>query len=84
MVKTAPHFGHLIFVSLATPAHPKEKTAKSANARKMLTHFFIPLHLLSFVTTEVHPLIPIYKKQERKFFSLLSRLLYFLHAFPKS
>ncbi len=49
MVKTAPHFGHLIFVSLATPAHPKEKTAKSTNAKKMLTHFRIIAHLLSSV-----------------------------------
>ena len=46
-VKTAPHFGHLIFVSLATPAHPNEKTAKSANAKKILINFLITNHLLS-------------------------------------
>jgi hypothetical protein len=46
-VKTAPHFGHLIFASFDTPAHPNEKTAKIANAMKMLTHFLILLHLLS-------------------------------------
>jgi hypothetical protein len=40
-VKTAPHFGHLIFASFDTPAHPKEKTAKIANARMILTHFLI-------------------------------------------
>ncbi len=47
MVKTAPHFGHLTFVSLDTPAHPKEKTAKSANAKKMLINFLMIAHLLS-------------------------------------
>ena len=47
MVKTAPHFGHLIFVSFDVPAHPKEKTATSANAKNMLTHFLITTHLLS-------------------------------------
>jgi hypothetical protein len=41
MAKIAPHFGHLIFVSLDTPAHPKDKTARSANAKKMLIHFLI-------------------------------------------
>jgi hypothetical protein len=46
-VKTAPHFGHLIFASFCTPAHPKEKTANIANAKKILTHFLITLHLLS-------------------------------------
>jgi hypothetical protein len=46
-VKTAPHFGHLIFASFATVAHPKEKTDKITNAKKMLTHFLITLHLLS-------------------------------------
>jgi hypothetical protein len=40
-VKTAPHFGHLIFASFCTPAHPKEKTAKITNARMILTHFLI-------------------------------------------
>ncbi len=45
-VKTAPHFGHLIFASLATP-HPIENTANIANAKKILTHFLITLHLLS-------------------------------------
>jgi len=40
-VKTAPHFGHLIFVSFPTDAHPKEKTAKIANAIKMFTHFLM-------------------------------------------
>jgi hypothetical protein len=47
MVKTAPHFGHLIFWSFDTPAQPNEKTATSANAKNILTHFFIPNHLLS-------------------------------------
>jgi hypothetical protein len=46
-VKTAPHFGHLIFASFDIPAHPKEKTDNIANAKKMLTHFFITPHLLS-------------------------------------
>jgi len=46
-VKTAPHFGHLIFASFVTLAHPKEKTANIANAKKILTHFLITLHLLS-------------------------------------
>jgi hypothetical protein len=50
-VKTAPHFGHLIFASFCTPAHPKEKTAKIANAKKILTHFLITLHLLSSTDT---------------------------------
>jgi hypothetical protein len=45
-VKTAPHLGHLIFASFCTP-HPKEKTAKIANAMMMLTHFLINPHLLS-------------------------------------
>jgi hypothetical protein len=43
----APHFGHLTFVSLSTPAHPSEKTVKIANANKMLITLFITLHLLS-------------------------------------
>jgi len=46
-VKTAPHFGHFIFASFDTPVHPNEKTAKIANAMKMLTHFLILFHLLS-------------------------------------
>ena len=41
MVKTAPHFGHLIFASLDTPAHPKEKSASSVNPKKILAHLFI-------------------------------------------
>jgi len=45
-VKTAPHFGHLIFVSLDTP-HPREKTVNIANAKKTLINLFITLHLLS-------------------------------------
>ncbi len=50
IVKTAPHFGHFTFVSLlAIPWHPKENTAKKANANTKLVTFFIPLHLLSFV-----------------------------------
>jgi hypothetical protein len=43
MVKTAPHFGHLTFVSLDAPAHPKEKNAKRIKARIKLSifvHFF--------------------------------------------
>jgi len=49
IVKTAPHFGHFTFASLPTmPAQPKENTAKTANAKTMLTSFFTPLHLLSF------------------------------------
>jgi hypothetical protein len=47
--KTAPHFGHLTFVSFVYVAHPTEKTAKSANAKKMLTHFLITIHLLSSI-----------------------------------
>ena len=47
--KTAPHFGHLTFVSFVYAAHPTEKTANIANAKKMLTHFLITLHLLSSI-----------------------------------
>ena len=47
--KTAPHFGHLTFVSFVYVAHPTEKTANIANAKKMLTHFLITLHLLSSI-----------------------------------
>jgi hypothetical protein len=47
-VKTAPHLGHLTFASFEIPAHPKEKPANIANAKKMLTHFLITLHLLSW------------------------------------
>jgi hypothetical protein len=39
--------GHLTFASFETPAHPKENTAKIANSIMMLTHFLIPIHLLS-------------------------------------
>jgi len=46
--KTAPHFGHFTWVSLGTLAQPKENAAKTANAKTMLIHFFIPIHLLSF------------------------------------
>jgi len=37
----------LIFASFCTVAHPKEKIDKITNAKKMLTHFLITLHLLS-------------------------------------
>jgi hypothetical protein len=47
MVKMAPHFGHFKFVSLDTPAHPKEKAAKNTNAKKMFTHFVMLTHPLS-------------------------------------
>jgi hypothetical protein len=50
-VKTAPHFGHLIFASFDTPPHPNEKIAKITNAMKMLSHFRITLHLLSLLDT---------------------------------
>jgi hypothetical protein len=53
----APHFGHLIFASLEIPAHPKEKTANTANAKKILTHFFITIHLLSSIDKELFVLI---------------------------
>jgi hypothetical protein len=46
-VKTAPHFGHLTFVSFDTPVHPREKTVKIANAKRILITFFITLHLLT-------------------------------------
>jgi hypothetical protein len=46
-VKTAPHFGHLTFASFDGVAHPKGKTAKIANVKKILTHFLITIHLLS-------------------------------------
>jgi len=39
-VNTAPHFGHLIFVSPAVP-HPKEKIANIANAKKIHTILLI-------------------------------------------
>lgn len=65
IVKTAPHFGHFTFVSLlAIPWHPKENTAKKANANTKLVTFFIPLHLLSFVKY-------FQKKLEQKTFALL-------------
>jgi len=47
-VKTAPHLGHLTFASFEIVPQPKEKTANIANAKKMLTHFLITLHLLSW------------------------------------
>jgi hypothetical protein len=50
----APHFGHLTFASLEIPAHPKEKTANTANAKKILTHFLIPILLLSSKGTNAH------------------------------
>jgi hypothetical protein len=53
----APHLGHLIFASFATPAHPKEKTANIANAKKILTHFLITIHLLSSIDNELFILI---------------------------
>jgi hypothetical protein len=56
-VKTAPHFGHLIFVSFEIVPQPKENTAKSANAKKMLTHFLITLHLLSSINKDVKILL---------------------------
>jgi len=49
IVKMAPHFGHLTFVSFVYVAHPAEKIAKIANAKKMLTHFLIITHLLSSI-----------------------------------
>ncbi len=80
----APHFGHLIFASLATPAHPKEKTANIANAKKILTHFLITIHLLSSIDKELFVLIETVSKDhdtdmENKFskkFILLSREKY--------
>jgi hypothetical protein len=45
----APHFGHLTFVSFVYVAHPKEKTAKAANTKNILTHFLITAHLLSSI-----------------------------------
>jgi hypothetical protein len=36
-------------VSFVYVAHPTEKTAKIANAKKMLTHFLITIHLLSSI-----------------------------------
>ena len=45
----APHFGHLTFVSFVYVAHPKEKTAKTANTNKILIHFLITIHLLSSI-----------------------------------
>ncbi len=58
-LKTAPHLGHLIFASLETPAHPKEKTANTTNAKKILTHFLITIHLLSSIDRELLALIEI-------------------------
>jgi hypothetical protein len=58
-LKTAPHLGHLIFASLETPAHPKEKTANTTNAKKMLTHFLITIHLLSSINKELLVLIEV-------------------------
>jgi hypothetical protein len=36
-------------VSFVYVAHPTERTASSANAKKMLTHFLITIHLLSSI-----------------------------------
>jgi hypothetical protein len=55
MVKTAPHFGHLTFVSFDAPAHPKEKNAKRINTKNKLrifVHFFIsgtPFLIIAFL-----------------------------------
>ena len=38
-----PHWGHLTFVSLFVPAHPKKQIVKIANAKKMLTRFLITI-----------------------------------------
>jgi hypothetical protein len=54
MLKTAPHFGHLTFASFDTDAHPNEKTAKIANAMKMLTNFLITYSLLLSTDTTDH------------------------------
>jgi len=53
----APHFGHLIFASFEIVPHPKEKTAKTANAKKILTHFLMTIHLLSPIDKELFTLI---------------------------
>jgi hypothetical protein len=37
----APHWGHLTFVSLDVPAHPKKQIVKIANAKRILNHFRI-------------------------------------------
>jgi abortive infection bacteriophage resistance protein len=50
----APHFGHLIFASFEIPAHPKEKTAKITNAKKIFTHFLMTIYLLSSKETNAH------------------------------
>ena len=47
MLKMAPHFGHLIFVSFEAPVHPIEKTVNSINAKKILIHFVMVIYLLS-------------------------------------
>jgi hypothetical protein len=47
--KIAPHFGHFTLVSFVYVAHPTEKTAKIAKAKKTLIHFLITLHLLSSI-----------------------------------
>jgi len=36
-----PHWGHLTFVSLEVPAHPKKQIAKIANVKRILNPFAI-------------------------------------------
>jgi len=55
-VKTAPHLGHLTFVSFAMLAHPKENAAKIPKINSKLTHFFIVSYLLL-----IDPLVPMRK-----------------------
>ena len=55
-VKTAPHFGHLILVSLDTPAQPKEKKAKSTKAKNKLT-IFIQFFILGIPFLQITPTI---------------------------
>jgi len=52
IVKMAPHFGHLTCWSWDIPAHPKKQIVKITNAKNMLTHFLIPISLLSLMLVE--------------------------------
>jgi hypothetical protein len=39
--KKAPHFGHLIIVSFDIRAHPKKRTDRIVNAKKMFIHLLM-------------------------------------------
>jgi hypothetical protein len=80
-VKTAPHLGHLTFVSFEIPVHPKAKPANIPNAKKMLTHFLITLHLLSWYSQRSKARLSHKKDGYQKSFSMSSKK-FFPRDFP--